>query len=280
MIFRYLGTAAAEGWPALFCTCRACREAKADGGKSIRSRSQAVIDDVLLLDLPPDTYMHTYRSGLDTTKIRDILITHTHEDHLYLEDIMVTRQPGYSEYETDFVLRVHGNDALARRAESWRGNPSTRLDEVTKHCTFAEQTEFAPFRAGAYTVTALLADHNKREKCFFYLIEKDGKAVLYAHDTGYFPEASWAHLAGKKLDFVSLDCTHGMSECRRNHMGIPCCAEVRARLLAEGIATEKTVFVLNHFSHNGDEAAVYNVMAERAAAYGFLVSYDGMEIEF
>jgi len=279
MTFQYLGTSAAEGWPSLFCTCRACREARSDGGKSIRTRSQSMIDGTLLLDFPPDTLLHTVRHGLDTAAIRDILITHTHEDHLYLEDIMVARQPGYSEFEQNFVLRVHGNDALLQKVDSWRGNPATNFEEVTKYCAFTEQTEFVPFQAGAYTVTALLADHNKREKCFIYLIEKDGKAVLYAHDTGYFPEATWAYLAGKTLNMASLDCTHIMNECRRNHMGIPCCAEVRERMLSDGIATKSTVFVLNHFSHNGDEAAAYDALAERAAAYGFLVSHDGMIIE-
>ena len=55
MKFQYLGTAAAEGWPAVFCRCEACEEAARRGGKNIRTRSQALVNDDLLLDLPPDT---------------------------------------------------------------------------------------------------------------------------------------------------------------------------------------------------------------------------------
>ena len=33
MKLQYLGTAAAEGWPALFCNCSACIKAKELGGK-------------------------------------------------------------------------------------------------------------------------------------------------------------------------------------------------------------------------------------------------------
>ena len=64
MKIQYLGTAAAEGWPALFCRCKACKEAARLGGKNLRTRSQAIIDDCLLVDFPPDTYLHMLRDGL------------------------------------------------------------------------------------------------------------------------------------------------------------------------------------------------------------------------
>jgi len=40
MKFQYLGTAAAEGWPALFCNCDNCEKARKAGGKNIRIRTQ------------------------------------------------------------------------------------------------------------------------------------------------------------------------------------------------------------------------------------------------
>ena len=50
MKIKYLGTAAAEGVPAIFCRCEVCRKSKAAGGRNIRTRSQSIIDDRLLLD--------------------------------------------------------------------------------------------------------------------------------------------------------------------------------------------------------------------------------------
>ena len=41
----YLGTAAAEGIPGAFCSCAICQEARRLGGRNIRTRSQALIDD-------------------------------------------------------------------------------------------------------------------------------------------------------------------------------------------------------------------------------------------
>ena len=54
MHFQYLGTAAAEGWPAVFCNCPLCKRAALLGGRNIRTRSQALINKDLLIDLPPD----------------------------------------------------------------------------------------------------------------------------------------------------------------------------------------------------------------------------------
>ena len=64
MKIKYLGTAAAEGWPALFCDCPSCQKARELGGKNIRTRAQAVVDGRLLIDFGPDTYLHVIRDGL------------------------------------------------------------------------------------------------------------------------------------------------------------------------------------------------------------------------
>ena len=69
MHIKYLGTGAAEGWPGLFCMCDSCKQAKALGGKNIRTRSQALIDDELLVDFPPDTYLHMLRDGLEMIQV-------------------------------------------------------------------------------------------------------------------------------------------------------------------------------------------------------------------
>ncbi len=50
-------------------------------------------------------------------------------------------------------------------------------------------------------------------------------------------------------------------------------------MIKTGLADENTVFVLNHFSHNG-RCSDYDDMCREAEKYGFTVSYDGMEIEF
>ena len=94
MILQYLGTAAAEGIPALFCKCPVCRAARKAGGREIRTRSGALIDGKLKLDFGPDSYAHMLRYGLDYTGLQGVLITHSHTDHLASAELEY-RIPGY-----------------------------------------------------------------------------------------------------------------------------------------------------------------------------------------
>ena len=88
MKIRYLGTAAAEGWPALFCSCPICTHAREQGGKNLRTRTQAILDGELLLDFPPDTYCHALQHGLELAKVRTLLVTHSHMDHWFPTDLI------------------------------------------------------------------------------------------------------------------------------------------------------------------------------------------------
>ena len=74
MKFRYLGTAASEGWPALFCNCEYCLKAKKLGGKNLRTRSQAIVNDDMLIDFPGDTFAHMLATGMDFSKVRWCLV--------------------------------------------------------------------------------------------------------------------------------------------------------------------------------------------------------------
>ena len=46
-----LGTGAADGWPAPWCTCPSCADARHRG--ELRRPTSALVDDVVLLDLSP-----------------------------------------------------------------------------------------------------------------------------------------------------------------------------------------------------------------------------------
>ena len=81
MKFQYLGTAAAEGIPALFCNCDICRTAARRGGKELRMRSGALVNDKLLIDLSPDLFAAKLQFDLDLSNVRNAIITHAHSDH-------------------------------------------------------------------------------------------------------------------------------------------------------------------------------------------------------
>ena len=289
----FLGTAAAEGIPGLFCRCPVCLNAREKGGREIRTRSGAMIDGKLKLDFGPDSFWHLQRYGLDYLDMRSVLITHSHADHLNPAELEC-RFPGYC-YTQDGTapenpLTIYGNEAVGRTVEPYTRHPSGSL-------AFRKMTPFEPVQVEDYTVTALEAVHccdpdgtgypvrfrgrtvYRTEDALIYLIEKDGQSILYAHDTDEFSEANMEYLAGRQISLISLDCTSGRIPSRDihwiGHMTSEDCLRLREKLIATGAAGERTRFVANHFSHNG--YSDYEDM-ERITP-GFIISYDGLVID-
>ena len=277
MKLKYLGTAAAEGFPAVFCACETCQKTWKLGGKNMRTRSQALVGQDMLIDLPADTYYHTMTHGIDLLNIHYCLITHVHEDHCYLCDLDFLRK-GFSHPPEGWEgITVYGSSDVEQEFAKVIGEGI-----VKEWLRFVKLELFVPTQMGRYTVTALKARHGTAHP-YIYLIDDGKSALLYAHDTDIFPEETWEYLERVKphLDLVSMDCTEGAMEDipYPGHMCLGRNRRCRERLLEIGVADETTKFVLNHFSHNGQLAA-YDDFAPIAEQERFVTSYDGMELEF
>lgn len=276
MKFQYLGTGAAEGIPAIFCECDVCKKARARGGKDIRTRSQALIDGELLIDFNADTYMHFLNYGIWGGSIRNCIITHAHSDHLQPNDLEM-RLADFTNKHSAETLRLYGSNAVGVELSK-----VLYLGRKENAYQFTCVEPYKPFLADGYKITAMKAVHDVTAGPYIYLIEKDGKTVLYGHDTGYFHESVWEYLEQTKtyINLISLDCTSGnVPEMNYDgHMNLNRNVKVRDRLLSMGCADEKTIFVCNHFSHNGEEV-LYDTFSKIALEKGFLTSYDGMVIE-
>lgn len=275
MKLQYFGTAAAEGVPALYCECPLCQKAKQNGGKDIRTRSQSLVDDRLLIDLPGDTYAHYLKYGFDLSNIGHLLVTHSHSDHFYAEDL-VLRLSGYVP-QVPQTLNVYGNQRVydfMKRVFDLEGY--WEEDRVAFHLV----EPFQPFNVLDYEVTPLAADHDQRETCLMYDINNGDRRLLYAHDTGEFLQETWDYLEAKRpfYHYVSIDCNHQADDSVRNHQGFPNNLKTRERLLALGIVDENTEFVCNHFSHNSK--LTHQEMLDLVRPHGFDVAYDGLIKEF
>lgn len=277
MRLKYLGTAAIEGIPGLFCECAICREAARRGGRDIRTRSQALVDDTLLIDLPPDTYLHYITHRFAISRVKACLITHSHTDHLYPQDL-VNRKPCLSEIEGREPLVFYADQRAHDMLADFIAKNSMEADAMQNVLI----APYEPFDAAGYTVTAIRATHDPSSSPVVYIIEREGKALFYANDTSDFGEEAWAYLArwGKRFDLISLDCTEGASHIEYpGHMCVERCAAMRDRLAGLGLVDGETKCILNHFSHSGAHV-LYDDLTPIAANSGFILSYDGMEVDF
>lgn len=277
MKIQYLGTAAAEGWPALFCSCPICAHAREHGGKNLRTRTQAILDGSLLFDFPPDTYSHALQHGLELAKVHTLLVTHSHMDHWFPTDLIHRHE--HFGHGAQGVLEVYGNQAVKDAFDAHilidRFKMHPIGDVVKFHVTHGGDR----FQSNGWDVTAVPADHDKREECLVYICKKDGKSVFYGHDTGCnLSGEAWKLVTAERYDLVSLDATMGRKTIGGYHMGLPDVESVLEKLAGLGCVDDKTVKVINHFSHNGE--MTHDQLAAWGAERGVLAAYDGMEVEF
>lgn len=279
----YWGTAAAEGIPSIFCNCAVCREARAKKGRYIRTRSQLFIDDCLLIDFNADTNMHTLAYGYNMSQLKDVLITHIHEDHYYPEDIGV-RMEGYSHEMKYPTLTFHGSEDMQATYEyKMHGNLKAVKD---KRIAFDVLEKYKSYDISGFEVISLPATHGTPDPRV-YIIKKDGKTAFILNDCGIMIEENfeWLKKSGIKFDLVSYDCTMGNLDTVKawgenaSHMGIPNILQVRKRLEENGNYLSTTKSVITHFSHNGDNVG-YGDMLKIAEENGFILAYDGMTLEF
>jgi len=278
MKIRYMGTAAAEGCPALFCQCALCQTARKQGGKDVRTRSQALIDDSLLVDFPPDTYQHFLSTPeFDLSSVRHVLITHSHADHFYPLDAAL-RCNDFAE-GIEGIMTLYGNDTVQTVWDRTLQGEYSIYKDLPKRVLFRLLAPFVETQVGDHLVTALPANHKRDENCYIYIIKRQNKRLLYANDTGinFVPEV-WDYLKGLRFDAVSMDCTAMDRRVGRYHMGLPDNVELKTLLLEMGCADENTVFIVTHFSHFG--GLTHEELANRALSQGFETAYDGMTLMF
>ena len=277
MEIQYLGTAAAEGLPALFCGCDICNRARKAGGKEVRTRTQSIVDGRLLIDFPPDTYTHAIRHALRLGELQHLLVTHSHMDHFFPVELIHRHE--HFGHHAKGMLHVYGNEAVEKAfydavlIDRFQVHP---LDEAVR---FIRIEPFEEFEAEGYHIIPVPADHDKRETCFIYIIEKDGTCLLYGHDTGTkLSDEAWECIFSHKYRLISLDATMGRKHSDGYHMGL-FDAIAFAKLLEErGCIDSDTVRVVNHFSHNGD--MTHAQLEAFAKEHGLTAAYDGMKVLF
>ncbi len=273
MKLQYLGTAAAEAFPALFCECEACKKARQLGGKNIRGRSGAVINDKILIDFPPDIYMTSLNHNIKLSEITDIFFTHSHSDHCALSELIWRCAGNYCHLpDNSNRINLYGNEAV----EKLFNDPKNYL--LKNFADFHLISHGESVKINDTVFTFLPANHADGENSGIYLVEDSKSSFLYAHDTGIFPESTFTMLEDKKLDAISIDCCSGIKENDYPyHMNMEQNQQVISRLSKLGCIDDSTKIIVNHFSHNCGQ--VHEELVAEAAKYSFEVSFDGMILE-
>jgi phosphoribosyl 1,2-cyclic phosphate phosphodiesterase len=307
----FLGSGAAEGYPALWCRCERCATARQRGGRNLRFRSSALINDDLLIDPGPDTVAATVRLGLDLAPVQAALVTHPHSDHLEAttfywrrKGFVATALPPLDLYASAAsiarVLRHEGRD-IAPESLYLRPHLTTayqQLDITTSGETppdtrFPEGSQQPPVTpARRYEVHTLAASHAEpaMEPMFFGIRqvagpEAEGRAtppsLLYATDTGPFSDETWSSLRrlgeqGWRFSATAIDSTSGLGPDSKAHMNIRQMAWHQDELARLGLLADDAQRHAHHFSHNGTPP--YEELEAHLAPQNIHPTWDGLTL--
>jgi phosphoribosyl 1,2-cyclic phosphate phosphodiesterase len=146
---------------------------------------------------------------------------------------------------------------------------------VTAHAIKPFQT----FDAGPYHVTSVAAAHAWDLVPMLHVIERGGRTLFYATDTGPLLEATWQALIDMKFRFnvVAMDHTMGTGSPSDVHMNQTQFVEQLTRMRDSGLLADDARVYAHHFAHHSN--ALHDALEAEAATLGYRVTYDGLTVE-
>ncbi|MCE5197491.1 carbon-phosphorus lyase [bacterium] len=270
MRIQILGTAAAEGWPGIFCGCTTCAKARALGGKNLRSRASLQIDDIFKIDLPPDTYYHSIRFGIDQSKLKHLFYTHSHGDHFDPDEVEYMSHP-FAHCLANAPIQIYGNEKVMRAIKS-------RHERRELPAEFHTVEPYIPIKADYLTFIPILAEHARNETALNYIIQSETATVLYSSDTGFYGKSTLDFISNFKFDLLIAECTNGTAlHSSQLHMNMRDVLKLRTHLTRAGAVSPATRTVITHFSHN--IGLLHEELESKAAKKDIEVAYDGIILE-
>lgn len=286
MRITFLGTSAGESYPGIWCDCPNCTYAREHGGRNIRMNTGSMIDDDILLDMNSCGFYTAARLGVTLTGVRQLLVTHAHSDHLTTEPLAWRRASAdaYNASESERTgmvsprftalphMTVYGNREVNERFR----NESPDLFSEDTCISFCEIREGMRVETETFAFTPVRAQHSVLSHS--YIIEREGKTLLYALDTGGYDEDMLALICGKKYDAVVMEGTFGNSTKESfGHMNRTGNVRFRNMMIEKGCITSKTPFFLTHLCPHWTPP--HDIYAPEMAEEGFIVAYDGLSVE-
>lgn len=297
----FLGTSGGEGYPGMWCKCEYCEYARTHGGRNHRENSSALLDEDVLLDLNMTTFSQAYHMGADLSGVNKVLVTHPHEDHfvpMYVDWMRLRGDPNvlekdYAQREpapcctNPEVLRVMGTAHTLQAISNGKASDSIQDAPGVDWRSERTRVDFTLARPGTTAclgddllVTPLRAIHGGApDYTANYIIQRGGKTLLYALDTGGYDEDMWDVVRRFVFDAVVLEGSAGLSLVHNpQHMNLQKLRAFFAKLEAEGLLMPGAPKVLSHMAPHWTPP--YDMYAPMMAKEGIIVAYDGMTLDF
>jgi len=200
--------------------------------------TSALVDGQLLIDFGPDTPRQAEALGVDLRRVRNVLVTHAHPDHLAPAGLLWRR---WAAGDTAPVT-VYGPAPVMDEVVRWFGeDPRLRARAV------APGDEL---HVGEHVIRVLAATHEV-ETVLYDVTDDAGARLLYATDTGPLPAATITAVAGRAFDVALIEQTFGrVDDHGTGHLDLTTFPRTLADLRAVGALTAATQTLAVHLSHH------------------------------
>lgn len=252
MNIKFMGTGAAD-----------FKISERKGNEFFRRLSSAVIDNELMIDCSADTADYIQKSSTTLSGVKNLIITHTHNDHYSFETI---------------------NSILDKDIKIWsENNTAKRIALDLPEHRMGSLNLFIPEMIGDYKVVGVPANHmvaDVNQVPMHYIIEKSDKTIFWGCDGAWFLCKSWCEMKRYKYDLIVLDGTlgEGIGDYRIfEHNNIRMVCEMAETMRKCGMLKENGKIVISHISKYAHKS--HEELKEYMSNFNIEVAYDGMEME-
>lgn len=278
MNIKILGTAAAEGIPSPFCSCRFCEYSRKHLKLEQRKRSSVLIDKILLIDMGPDTLWNSVSQNISYNRLRFILFSHSHFDHFSVPSLLLNSN-AYRKKRIEEPIKLVGSPQVYRKLINYLDIMAIDKKDFFSNYHYTVVKPGEELMLGKYIITILESTHSRTEKCLLYVIRNEEKSFFYSTDTAMYNVQEVFKNYSDKLDVVLSDCTYGInsqSVRKKRHMGLIDNIKIFNEMKTNNLLKETSRYILTHFSH--DSMIPNYLLKDYAKRYNMEIAYDGMEV--
>lgn len=283
----FLGTCAADGLPNPFCDCPLCEDARKNPQHG-RLRTSFLLDERNLIDCGPDLASACTQAGIDLTRLENVFVTHTHEDHFEPSNAgLLSMSRSRKGKSVDIYLSQEAYDSLIAKFEVLTEAKLADSDACAEYrkglVRLHPLTTGAWYEVGGYQIMTIPTTHRSsyQEYAVNYVFAKDSRKLLYACDTGYYPESSLELLREANLDVLIMECTWGdlFDKDTSSHMNCQAFLVQLKNLEQYGAISKSTRIYATHINHKHNLThPMLQAWFDENSPYKVTVAHDGMRI--
>ena len=228
-----------------------------------RGYSSILINGKILVDCGPTVPKAMEAFSVDLSRLKYILITHTHRDHFSLKSI-------------EKVIEMAGRKLELRVEEG----AVDMAGPLKKFCDIRRMKVGKEFSLGKHSVLPLPANHRvskSAEKALHFLFNLAGKHVLYALDGAWLETPSWKAIQNLQLEAVIWDGTIGDIPGDYRvfaHNSLPMIRLMNQSLKANGVLKDSSRIILSHMARTLHPT--HEKLQVKLADEGMEAAHDGM----